>query len=526
LHEDATSGERASSLSLSHDLVGQIIATNCSTVRLAYLHLRIAQQMERAYAFQIEPHAAEIAHHYRLAGQGYTFELVYYTLLAAEYARRTFSYRQALAHYDAALHLLQHLQREERSEELLENIYRGRCLVYEALLDWQGLQEQLRQVSLRAASKSDLLLVNNSMQRMIATRSLMGYCAEAVDMGLQFLPMLHMANEQVSPSAQTVRENLRLQVDLLSHWAQVLAPQDREEFLPIAVAPTSASRSFPTFRFAVSPGVPDWERASATLGAAQSACLLTQYGWTLLLQGFLSDAEHCLREAIKAAEATGQVTWEIIASLHLCRIWYFSGQYRRGEQEFAHCLDLCRQVSEAPWVVAWPLLNQSYYLLALGQLNEAEQMFLRLREQLADQDLPAYQYSTQIGLGLVALDRRQYKRAQRLLREALEQRQNLYVEAYVLAEIGLARIAQHQGASTEAYERLRHLLDFSGKRGLLHLYAASALALARLRLPTPQAQEVIPLLADVQQSMAAAGYTDLARECGLLLAQRLESYSQ
>lgn len=521
LLEDATIGEGNAQLALSHDLVGQIIVANCSLVRLAYLHLRIAQQMERAYALQIESHAAEIAHHYRLAGQGYTLELVYYTLLAAEYARRTFSYHQALAHYDTALHLLQHLQGEERSEEWLENIYRGRCLVYEALLDWRGLQEQLRQVSLWAATKSDLLLVNNSMQRMIATRSLMGYCAEAVDMGLQFLPLLHMANEQVSPSAQTVRENLRLQVDLLSHWAQILSPQDIEEFLP--VSPASASNPFPSFRFAVSPDVPDWERASATLGAAQSACLLTQYGWTLLLQGFLSDAERCLQAAVKAAEATGQVTWEIIASLHLCRIWYFSGQYQRGEQEFAHCLDLCRQVSEAPWVVAWPLLNQSYYLLALGQLNEAERMFLQLREQLAGQDLPAYHYSTQIGLGLVALDRRQYKRAQHLLCEALEQRQNIYVEAYVLAEIGLARIAQHQGASTEAYERLRRLLDFSGKRGLLPLYAASALALARLRLPTPQEQEVIPLLEDVQQSISAAGYTGLARECRALLAQRLES---
>lgn len=499
-------------LALASELFGQILATNCSAVRLAYLHQQIAQRLEHAYALQIELHAEEIAGHYRLAGPGYEFELVYYTLLSAEHARRAFNYRQALAHYETALQLLQHLHKKPEQEEWLEHIARGRSLVYEALLDWQGIQEQQREISLRASTRRDPLLASGSMQRMIVTRSLMGYCTEAGAMGQQFLPLLHRVNEQVATSARPVQESQRLQIDLFSQWAQVLAPQETEEV-------EAASVSFPMFSFALSPDVPDWESVSASLGESQSACLLTQYGWMLLLQGFLTEAERCLKAAVRAAEATGQITWEILASLHLSRVSHFSGQYQRGGQEFAHCLDLCRRVSEAPWVTVWPLLDQAYYLLSLKRLSEAEQMFLQLREQLSDQDLPAYLYSTQIGLGLIALARQQFSQAHTLLCEVLTRRQNIYIETYVLAEIGLARIAQHQGASTEAYERLRHLLAFSGKRGLFHLYAFSAFALVRLSFPLLRAREMVPLLEHVCQHASSAGFTALASECRVLLGR-------
>ncbi|MGH2478939.1 MAG: hypothetical protein ACRDHW_04715, partial [Ktedonobacteraceae bacterium] len=153
-----------------------------------------------------------------------------------------------------------------------------------------------------------------------------------------------------------------------------------------------------------------------------------------------------------------------------------------------------------------------------GQLDEAEHVFLRVQEQLASQDLPAYRCSTQIGLGLTALARRQFARANELLRTALAQRQSVYIEVYVLAEIGLAEIAQQQEAYAEATERLRRMLAFSGQRSLLQLYAASAFALTRLGLHTRQVAGLPALLDAVCQLVTQAGAGDLARMCRTLQA--------
>jgi tetratricopeptide (TPR) repeat protein len=165
------------------------------------------------------------------------------------------------------------------------------------------------------------------------------------------------------------------------------------------------------------------------------------------------------------------------------------------------------------------LLNQAYYLMSAGQLDMAERILLLLQKQLTAQDLPAYRFSTQIGLGLLALARQQFERADSLLREALARKQNIYIEVYVLAEIGLARIAQCRGHYAEAYTRLQNMLAFSGERSLLELYVNCALSLGRLSLCMQQVQGVAGLLEDAHRLIAAAGSPWLARECRELLAQ-------
>lgn len=441
-----------------------------------------------------------------------------YTMQAADYARRTFSYRQALADYDAASRLLQvQAQRPDAEDELSAEwwgrLYHGRGLVYEALLDWQGIQESQQHLASWAASKQDPILANGSTQRMILSRSLMGYLSEALGMGRELLRQLQMESENLPALPQQTRESLNLQVDMARRWEQLLSLDDPEDLLSVSGSP------FPPFCTAPSPCVYDWERAIECLGPSQSAFTLTSYGWILLLQGLSVDTEHCLQAALKAAEATSQVTWAILASLSLSRNYYFRGQNERGTQEFARCLDLCRRVPEAAWVTIWPLLNQGYYLMSIGQLDEAEDIFLRVQEQLASQDLPAYRCSTQIGLGLVALARQQFTRAESLLRQTLEQRQSIYIEVYVLAELGLAEIAQQREAYVETCERLRRMLAFSGRRSLLQLYASSAFALARLSLRTRQIAGITGLLDNVGQLVTGAGCQKLASECRTLRAQ-------
>jgi DNA-binding SARP family transcriptional activator len=444
---------------------------------------------------------------------------LHYTLQAADYARRVSSYRQALVDYDAASRLLQaqctwqNNAVKEASAEWWSRLYYGRGLVYEALMDWQGIQENHHELSAWAVQKQDPVLASGSTQRMIVNRSLMGYLSEALGMEREFIRQLQKESEKFATQNSPTGESLRLLTDLARRWIRILNLDDPEDNGQGSALP------FPPFYAASSPSVHNWDRAIEILGPAQAASTLTSYGWTLLLQGLNAETEGCLRAAQKAAVATGQITWEILASLHLSQAYYLNSQHDKGMQEFAHCMERSQQVPEATWVIVWPLLNQAYYLIRRKQLSEAERIFCLVRQRLERQDLPSYRCGLQIGLGLLALARQQFEQAYALLHETLAQRQSIYIEVYVLAEIGLARIAQHRGAYTEARERLYNMLAFSGRRSLLHLYTNSAFSLARLSLHTRQIQGISGLLEQVHQLVTAAGAADLANQCRVLQAR-------
>jgi DNA-binding SARP family transcriptional activator len=435
-----------------------------------------------------------------------------YTMQAADYARRAYSYRQALVDYDAASRLLQVQEahqgrREPLSSEWRGSLYHGRGLVYEALQDWQGLQENYHELLAWAEQKQDPLLINGSIQRLIVNRALMGHLSEALSMGRAFIHRLQRESARLPAQNARTRESLRLLVDLGGRWENLLSLDDPEDERQAAVLP------FPLFTEASLPCVRDWEQVSELLGPSQAAFLLTSYGWALLLQGLSADTEACLRAAQQAARATGQVTSEILALLHLSQAYYRSEQHERGQREFERCMQRCEQVREARWVVIWPLLNQAYSMMAWGQLDEAQQLFAQVERRLEGLDLPSYRNSLHIGLGLLALARRQLDVAFELLHQALSHKQGAYIEVYVLAEIGLAHIAEQRGAYGEARARLRRMLAFTGRRSLLLLYATSALSFVRLGLRTRELHGLADLLARVSQLVTAAGANSLASRC-------------
>jgi tetratricopeptide (TPR) repeat protein len=151
--------------------------------------------------------------------------------------------------------------------------------------------------------------------------------------------------------------------------------------------------------------------------------------------------------------------------------------------------------------------------MARGRLDEAEQLFAQVQRRLESLDLPSYRNSLHIGLGLLALARRQLDMAFELLHQALSHKQGAYIEVYVLAEIGLAHIAEQWGAYGEARARLRRMLAFTGRRSLLFLYATSALSFVRLGLRTREMHGLADLLARVYQMVTAAGAASLADRC-------------
>ncbi|MEO6888161.1 MAG: AAA family ATPase [Ktedonobacteraceae bacterium] len=525
-------------LAFSHEMVGQIIYAACSAPKLLWLHRCVADNMAKRYTANSEPHAGEIALHYRQAGPQHTFQALRYSVAAGDYARRTFSYRHALAQYDAALQLVHQLAehppasvypqgapldiQEFRLEEWRRKIHYGRGLAYEALLDWEGIQESHLQFS--AAANQDMALVHSSTHRVAITRSLMGQMVEAADIGRAFMQKLRQETDrlqQIPADAHRTRLIASLR-DMTQRWTHLLTvtvdSAGSETLGESQDTGAEATARFPAFHPAPSPGVQDWEEMITELGAEQAAFLLAIYGWALLLQGLNAEAEQCLKVALKVAEETGQVTSWILASLLLSRVYELYGMHEASKAWMEQCLARCQQVEEAAWTTIWPLLNHAYSLIVRDQLNEAEQILHTLHTQLAQQrDFTAHRYSAQISLGLIALERHELERAETLLRDALAHQPHLYIEAYVVAEIGLATIATQRGQEQTAYAQLRKMLAFCGQHSLLTLYGMVALNMARLLLATGQEQGLAPFLEHVCTLLQAAGYTDMYKVCYALL---------
>ena len=120
LVEVASATEYDIYVSFFHETMRQIIATTCSSLRKRHVHSIIAELLVSYYAAQREVYAAEIAFHYQHSGQK-LLQAIYYRVIAGDYARRIFSYRQAVVHYDAALSLLQHMTPVQYHEQELDS---------------------------------------------------------------------------------------------------------------------------------------------------------------------------------------------------------------------------------------------------------------------------------------------------------------------------------------------------------------------------------------------------------------------
>ncbi len=92
--------------SFAHELIRQTLVSGVSLPRRQRLHLRVAEAIERVYAADLEPHAADLAYHFHQAGSAADPEkTVRYLTLAGERALAAGAFEEALRHYENAIPL-------------------------------------------------------------------------------------------------------------------------------------------------------------------------------------------------------------------------------------------------------------------------------------------------------------------------------------------------------------------------------------------------------------------------------------
>jgi eukaryotic-like serine/threonine-protein kinase len=155
--EDASAPGR---YAFSHELVREALYDDLPAARRLKLHRSIGLVLEEAFREDLEPHFAELAHHFtRSASLGDAALAVEYSTRAGDYAAALLAYEDAAQHYARALHLLPMLKDASGDR---------RCMLLLRLGDVQwraGDTEQAGQSFEEAAAVSDRLGAPEALAR-------------------------------------------------------------------------------------------------------------------------------------------------------------------------------------------------------------------------------------------------------------------------------------------------------------------------------------------------------------------------
>ncbi len=138
LIEAAESGYR-----FQHTMIRQVIYSELSAERRAWLHEQVATALETLAADQLDEQATVLAHHYEHAGD---YAAAFRSLVrAGDWARSAYALRESLAHYNRALELYRRHIGNVDPDTLL-NLLERRSLTYLALSDFDSAISDLEQL--------------------------------------------------------------------------------------------------------------------------------------------------------------------------------------------------------------------------------------------------------------------------------------------------------------------------------------------------------------------------------------------
>lgn len=470
-------------IDFSHQIVRQVAYDSINALQRRRLHLRIAQALESLHHAEDQPR--EMAFHYSQAGRSARQPFAYYSVLAGERLLRTLGFRQAIVHFDDALAVLE--SQPGSPPDLIRRALLGRGLAYESLLDPDGVSDTYWRLQTWAAAQGDRTLVLTTHSRFTSMLTLLGCQRESNQ----------LLAELVEALAQTEGSAVQSQVmaDLLAR-RRLIYQGDRPELDTTSGAlPGETPGETWTLYTPPPPAVPDpVQDLLQVLEPVYAVLPLFDYGWTLLVQGQLGEATHCLNAVVDLASETAQPSFASTAYHQLAVTARILGDLEQSQALNDRSVAINREVSGAAGELAsmWPRISSAFLSIQANRLDEAERRLRRVVTSLDGRNaFHNYRHSANIGLGLVALARGQLTQAQALLETAGADSVNLYPYTHIRALLGLARIAHLRGDAAACAQLLRRALRFAGRRSLLEEYIETVLEIVHIQPPGAPTAELI-----------------------------------
>jgi DNA-binding SARP family transcriptional activator/Tfp pilus assembly protein PilF len=465
-------------LAFAHELVRQVIYADINPLQRRRLHLQIAQALEAQTPRRVP--ASELAHHYHQAGATHQLAFARYSIEAGNQLLQNLGFDQALAQFDAALATLAPLV--DSPPDLTRQALQGRGLAQESLLDVAGVAETYGRLQAWAVAQGDFARLIATHSRYSSTLTLLGNPRR----GHELVAELYATLQGTSPAQQ-------------AHWqaaTHLFADLVTRRHCIHRIDPTPPADGWTPYRLPTA-AIADPRQALLTLLEPTYALQpLFDYGWTLLAQGQIGEATHCLEQAIDLAETTAQPSVAAAAYHQLAITARVMGDRDHHAQLLDQSLALSQAAGSSGELAALlPRLTRADLALDEGALDDAAQQF-----QAILNDLDAYtgfqhiRHSANIGLGLVALAQGATTVAQAQLETAVGDPFHIMPYSHVRAWIGLAHLAHAQDHPAECRHALRRALLFAGERSLLEEYHLAVIATAQL---LPQSAPVEALIESV-----------------------------
>jgi len=469
LHE-----EREERLLFTHEVVRQVVYGALPALARRRLHRQVAEALIALHGPEAGAHAVNVAYHYRHAGPRYALAALRYTVLAGDYLRHTYGFRQACDHYRRALRLAQHVLPDEQAREWVRRAYVGSGLAYEAQGDWEGIVTTYTALHEWATQDGNEALALQSARRLMSALTIVGRLDDAA----------MMAGDVLASFGQHGDVPLR---EIFTRLRVVFGTNLQEKEAP----------ETPQFHPSPPVGGTPWVDAAHLLGPELAPLPLSLYGWSLALQGHLAAADACLAYAADLARETLQTPYAVMAHHFRAHVAFLRGDVRTLQQYLDDGFRLARQVPIAEWSTLWGRVFEGYIHLHMGDTAGARQRFAALEKTLADrQAFRSHDLSARVGLTLVALASDDLEEATARLDTILARRESLDVVSSFWVHVAEATVARHRQAWEDAEERARAALHFAGQRGLLFEYVAAAEEYARTSVARGRAENALPVLAE------------------------------
>lgn len=469
--------EARGQLSFVHDVVRQVIYASLSGLARKRWHRQVAEALVALYGDE-GPHVVQVARHYREAGAQSRLTALRYTVLAADYLRRTYGFRQACDHYHRALQLANGLLVDDAVYHWVRRAYEGLGLAYEAMGDWEGIASTYRGLRQWAEEQGDATLALFAAQRLVAALVAVGRLSDAAALAGEVVAAYSEPN---SPVAEVFQ---RLHIVFAGESPSSGAP---DEQWPAFIPPKPVA------------GKP-WEELTHVLGGELAPLPLSLYGWSLALQGQLDAADACLAHAAALAERQKQVPYAVLAYHFAAHVAFLKGDSAAMEERLDLGFRRARQVPNAEWSTWWARVFEGYVLLHQGNVAAARERFRAVERALAGQTaFRSHRLSAWVGLALVAVREHRIAEAQARLDHVLAEWAMLDAVTGFWAHIAAAAIARHGERWEEAARHVRAALAFAGRRGLPFEYVAAVGEAVRLFTLWGKADQLEPLLRSLGQ---------------------------
>jgi tetratricopeptide (TPR) repeat protein len=126
-----------------HAMIRQVVYSELSAARRAWLHQQVAEAMEALAARSLDEQATVLAHHYEYAGDYVT--AFRYLMRAGDWVRGAYALRESLEHYNRAMEL-HRLHIGIADADTLLGLLERRSLTYLALSDFDSAISDLEQL--------------------------------------------------------------------------------------------------------------------------------------------------------------------------------------------------------------------------------------------------------------------------------------------------------------------------------------------------------------------------------------------